>query len=326
MYQPPPGYYPHIYYPPAFAAGHHGDESSRAAFEKLAQDNSHGELSQTSHLSLSQMKKIMDNETEVATTIAEMASKTRTNPSDDTGKPAKRAKTNKDQEESTVTASLQTGALERAGDADEKSEKPSSPSTKAAAASGTAAKKNPPLPAAAEHATYESPDKSKASSLSLGPLSPGLSPDALAVGQSDLGHNGTTVFCYDLKGLFSDGADSSKTNAESPDKPDKALFGEDATLMENDLEAITVLNGLSRYGSTDPSAVIDETDRGEKPRAVNDIASRKKKPVDETDRGEKPRAVNNIASRKKKPVQGKSLFARVVAGANQKTKSKSKRL
>jgi len=273
------------------------------------------------------MKKIMDNETEVATTIAEMASNTRTNPSDDTGKPAKRAKTNKDHEESTGTASLQKDVLERAGDADEKSEKPSLPSTKAAAASGAAAKKNPPSPAAAEHATYESPDKSRASSLSLGPLSPGLSPDALALGPSDLGHNGTTtVFCYDLKGLFSDGADSGKTNAESPDKTDKALFGEDATLMENDLEAITVLNALSRSGPTDPSAVTDETDEGEKPRTVNNIASRKKKPVDETDRGEKPPAVNNIASRKKKPVQGKSLFARVVAGANQTTRSKSKRL
>ena len=79
--------------------------------------------------------------------------------------------------------------------------------------------------------------------------------------------------------------------ASSPQE--KSLFGEGATLMENDLEAISALNSLSRSGESPSASVPDE----------------------------KPRVA--AAPPKKSKMLGKSLFAKVVDDANAMTKTRA---
>lgn len=161
--------------------------------------------------------------------------------------------------------------------------------------------------------SFESPDKDSRASAQIGttPLPlfspPQLSPGIVRHGSENLaaGVNENTLDGFDLQAamLAEDTNDTSQSALQERERPQsspgsprqhKPLFGDEATLMENDLEAISALNSLSRSrGSpaTDAASVPDD----------------------------KPR---KMAS-KKTANSGQSLFAKVVGEANEKNKSRS---
>jgi len=269
LYQPPPpppGYY--HYMPVPYQQAQRGaDDSSRAAFEQLAHDHSLGGWSpaRSSHPP-PQANHRLENETEAANTIAGMAvaaSKPSANGDDDDADdhPAKRAKTRSQ------------------NDLDS--------------------------PGPAKQSTLQSPAQSETNTLPMGLYSPaGVSlpgasmppPPAAAAAASVDSRTANTKRGHSLPGK-SNNDDSDK---ESPHTPqEKALFGEGATLMENDLDAISALNALSRSGGSPSRSTRSKAAEG--------------KLQDESE--------SNVQQQNKKS-GGKSLFAKVVGGVKNATKRK----
>lgn len=157
-------------------------------------------------------------------------------------------------------------------------------------------------------ANFDSPDKSskalpQVGTTPIGLFSPaGLSPASPLNGSDSLAasHAGNTMDGFDLRAAFSstvegttdEGDNHAAQRSETP--PDKSLFGEGATLMENDLEAISALNSLSRSGGSATQTLVPD---------------------------EKSRA--SRAPNKRKANPGQSLFAKVVGGAKEKTETRS---
>jgi hypothetical protein len=157
--------------------------------------------------------------------------------------------------------------------------------------------------------SFESPDKASRAPGQTGttPLPlfspPQLSPGIALHGSENLaaGLNENTLDGFDLQAamLAADTNDTlqgehheKKNQQSSPGSP--PLFGDEATLMENDLEAISALNSLSRSrGSpaTDAALVYDEKSRA--------------------------------TASKKTANSGRSLFSKVVGEANEKKTSRS---
>jgi hypothetical protein len=114
---------------------------------------------------------------------------------------------------------------------------------------------------------------------------------------SEFSHNGHSMDGYDLNGVFSNAAlEGNKTEAGS-NPPAKtmgtaSLFAESATLMENDLEAISALHSLSNH-SPAQSRLPNDSDRQE--------------------------------NAGRKGVERKSLFAKVVGSVKDKEKSGRKK-
>lgn len=276
LYQPPRIYYPHypLYYP-AYYPTEYTDESSRAAFEKLVYEPSQ-DWSQ-----MSPVQRMIDNDTDesmVASTIVTQLAKSPAKPSVRGNRAATSSSIGQAEKETTQSVSFLTGVLKRtkAGKdgAGALSKKP--PPANA---------KPPPLGSPSRvvqgtQTTFESPNKRKApyqSPLNHGGTFPepgtpigmaagfrsGLSP-ASGLNTLSTFPDGSSPFSNHLSGYsrdghsvdFHDAFSSAAGNfeghqADSPDNsPDKAsrrtsLFGDGATLMENDLEAISALNSLS---------------------------------------------------------------------------------
>lgn len=236
MYPPPPGYPPYVpygyyspYYPPGLG---YGDEGSRTGFELLVADPSRG-WSQMAHV-----KSMMENETEVASTIVTQLAKspskppsTKTPVEKDGKSPAQ--KNQNDIEESVGSKTSTTYRMEKSLG---KSKPPSSPP-------GTQALKLSP------------PSNYKASNGGrMFPESPYLYP------HSEFSHNIHSMNGYDLNRVFSNAAHVGTeiaTNALTTPENSR-LLGDDTHLLDTDLEAVSALNLLKS-----PSKLSDEYKRNE---------------------------------------------------------------
>lgn len=283
LYQPPPGYHPHMYpYFPNYYPGY-TDEGSRAAFERLAHDPGH-DWSQSSHV-----KRMMENETEsmVASTIVTQLAKSPAKPffSDMEKMSAPSRRINHDGSGSDSRHSRSVNAMMPATHTTCHVLKVAqSPSRSFALVSGTydspSKRMAPPFQLSASDPAYmyaspgtplplHSPGFSPPSGLEMHNASPWIKVGTFVDGNSpfmyrdaEYSRNGHSMDGYDLNGVFSNAAsEGCKAEAAATDTlktPETASsFSIGATLMENDLEAIAALNSLSQHAEPGPGISND---------------------------------------------------------------------
>jgi Myb-like DNA-binding domain len=238
MYPPPPGYPPYMpygYYPHYYPSGPgYTDEGSRAGFEQLVTDPSRG-WSQMAHV-----KSMMENETEVASTIVTQLAKSPSNPPSTNAMDAKEAKPPANKNVSAIEESV---GIKNA----------SVPNPKSSPNQSYGTETSP-----RQSLTHPSPPSNfKASNCDrMFPESPYLYPN------SEFSHNSHSLNGYDLNGVFSNAAhietDTLTNTLRTPDN--SQLLGEATHLMDTDLEAVSALNLLkspsklpSEYKRNEPS-------------------------------------------------------------------------
>jgi hypothetical protein len=286
LYQPPPGYQPHMAYhyypPPPYYPPGYGDGSSRHAYEQLVHDPT-GEWSQ-----MSSMRKMMENETEsmVASTIVTQLARSPSKPP-----PA---------------SQRYSAPRPPVGKASHSSSNRASKSTKLRHSQRLDAQKSVSTPVQGHNsASPGTPMDHPSPALKLDYSPHGAFytsgsryafPDEnshLAYQHSQFAHSGSMMDVYDLNGVFSNAASEEKTEIShepsSATNTSQKAFHDGALLLENDMEAVSALNLLK---SPSKSAAPDSVGRRTSPR---------------------------------KSAQKKSLFARVVGDAAEKEVSRRKR-
>lgn len=227
----PYGYYPHYYHPG------YGDEGSRTGFEQLVTDPSRG-WSQMAHV-----KSMMENETEVASTIVTQLAKS----------PSKAPSTK---------ATAEKGVNVNDMSAVKKYEvfpNPKSPkqSLDSARSPGKSIPRSSPGPQTSK--LYPPRNSKPSNDDRMFPESPYFYPP------SEFSHNSHSLNGYDLNRVFSNaahvGADTPTNTLNTPEN--SQLLGEGTHLLDTDLEAVSALNLLkspsklpNEYKRTEPSVQV----------------------------------------------------------------------
>lgn len=248
LYQPPPGYHPHMAYPYYYYPPGYGDDGSWAAYEQLAHDPSY----EWSHMS--QVRKMLENETEVASTIVTQLAKS----------PSKPPSTSQIEETSTVQESSRpVRSMMPPTRAAAKSAKSASRSLAFASGPTSSPSRGKAPPSQSTPARYTSPgtpmtlpSPAMPSALMAHDGSPSTTAGIYPAGSSpfvyhhaEFSHIGHSLTGYDLNGVFSNAAsEGNKDEAEtfSPAKsPEPSLlFAEGELLLDTDLEAVSALHLL----------------------------------------------------------------------------------
>lgn len=254
MYQP--GYHPHMmyhYYPQYYPPPVYADESSRVAYERLAQD-SHQEWSQMSH-----MRTMMEKETEsmVASTIVTQLAKSPDKPIHDTGARESEGKVNANPTELPKPSAFSDAShlqntpvrLNSSGSSEDSRQLRQHPTMSLFPSPGTPMEQ--PSPSIR-------PSCSAQNSLNLHgtpsaiirtfPHDSGSSPFVFR--HSEFSQNGHSMDGYDLNGMFSSVAieghceSSAGMNFQLTDSRPIPEFDSTSLLLEHDMEAVSALNLL----------------------------------------------------------------------------------
>jgi Myb-like DNA-binding domain len=253
MYPPPPGFPPYMaygYYPPYYPPGHgYPDEGSRAGFEQLVTDPSRG-WSQMAHV-----KSMMENETDVASTIVSQLAKSPSKPQSTSAADGQEAKS---------PAKKNLDSIEKLT-GNKNAALPNRKSPNQSFGTEKSPGKSIPLPSPGPQTSRLSPPSNfKASNGDrMFPESPYLYP------HSEFSHNMHSLYGYDLNRVFSNaahiGTDTPTNVLHTPEN--SQLLGEATHLMDTDLEAVSALNLLkspsklpNEYKRNEPS-VQDNTEK-----------------------------------------------------------------